>query len=431
MSLGPHPTNSATPAPPVPTRVDLGDEPVVVHGATLGGLAVAARLAKQGHVVVLDAHGQRDGGHWAPREVQEVLVDDLPQTFLLPAAWRDLFKKSGRAMDAELTRHGLTLEPAPAQEHRFADGRTLVLPAERGDQFHAVEDAFGRGAAERWRDVLDELDEVWQQLRLTGLERRFEAAALDARAKQKLLAGLTLEGLAERVQDAHLGTIIRSQASLAGAPPGRAPALLAVRLAVHRRFGSWQLLREGAPERASAVVDLLTERAGLRGVQRTSHSGPTSATVEARPQRPAGWLARRSCPPALAPQVRQRIVEATSEGIVERLDHRAGNPVVTWHRPLPDGRAVETVHDHRTVRPDLAWGLAPASFRAWRSRPGIRADEGWNASCAQHAGNEPWAELLTAALVAYEVHEERTGEDIRPTNKTQPTPRRQARPALS
>lgn len=412
-------------------RVDLGDDPVVVHGATLGGLAVAARLAKQGHVVVLDAHGQPDGGHWAARELEdEVLVDDLPQTLLLPAAWRDLFKKSGRAMDAELTRHGLELVPAAPQEHRFADGRRLVLPAERGEQFHAVEDAFGRGAAERWRDLLDELDDVWHQLRRSGLEQPFDPAGLDRAARARLLHRWTLEDLAERVQDAHLATIIRSQASLSGAAPGHAPALLAARLAVHRRFGAWQLQREGIPQRASVLVELLSERTHLRGVQRAEAPEQTPARIDARPHRPAGWLAQRTCPAALAPQVRQRIVEATSEAVVERIDHRAGNPVVTWHRPLGDGRAVETVHDHRTVRPDLAWGLAPVTFRAWQRRPLLRAGDTVRASCAQHAGNEPWGELLTAALAAYEVHEARTGEDIRPTNKSQPTPRRQARPAV-
>lgn len=421
-----------------PTEQPVASEgPVLVRGATLGGLAAAARLAKRGHHVILDPAGLGDGGHWAPRDLDGVTVDDLPQTFLLPAAWRDLFKKSGRALDAELTRHGLSLEPAPNQRHLFADGRSLELPAERGEQFHAIEDAFGRRAAQRWRDLLDDLDEVWQQLRMMGIERPFTPSALTRETRARLLAGVRLDELAERVQDAHLATIIRSQASLCGAPPGRAPALLAVRLAVHRRFGSWQLTRNGAPERASALVELLRERVDQRGVERLepgTEPGPAAAIVDARPGRPEGWWARRSCPPALAPTVRHAITEPDQApaGIVETLNHKAGNPVVSWERPLPDGRLARSVHDHRVVRPDLAWGLSPVSFRSWQRRPVLRADEhAWRASCAQHAGNEPWAELLTAALASYEVHELRTGEDIRPTNRNQPPPRRQARPAVA
>ncbi|WP_420175744.1 hypothetical protein [Luteococcus sp. OSA5] len=433
---------------------------VLVRGATLAGMAAAARLAKAGHHVVLDADGLPDGGHWASQTQLGVQVDELPQTFRLPAAWRDLFKKSGKALDAELAGNKLQMVPAPPQVHRFADGRQLVLPTERGAQTQAVQQAFGRPAAERWTALVDELDEVWQQLRTAGLERPVTAETFTKQTRAQLLAGTTLDELANRSGAPHLARVVESQAALAGATPGRAPALLGVRLAVQRRFGIWQLTTdERQPVRASTLIDLLGKRLDLRGVERIGSPAPLlgsglpdlsmieAPVVEARahldtiPFQPTGFAGRRLGRPAMAPSVRHQVLDrmpadlaplaVTDEspcGIVEVVDHGAGAPVVTWYRPLPDGRVVLTIHDHNHPRPDLRWGLAPNSFKAWQQRPTLGGEGRWRASSASHAGNQPWAELLSAALAVYEIHEHLTGTDIRPTNRNQPRLPRQARP---
>ncbi|MEL4357328.1 MULTISPECIES: hypothetical protein [unclassified Luteococcus] len=439
---------------------------ILIRGATLTGMAAAARLAKAGHHVVLDADGLPDGGHWASLPHLGVEADELPQHVRLPATWRDLFKKSGRAFDAELTRHGLRLVPAPEQVHRFADGRQFVLPSERGAQHQAVREAFGEGTAQRWTALLDELDELWQQLRRVGLEEPADEESFTRATRDALAAKTTLDELAERPGNPHLARIIRSQGLLAGALPGRNPALLAVRLAIHRRFSHWQLVDEaGHSQRASRLVDLLAERLELRGVERIGAPAPllgsglpdlsditpapaTDADVllDTIPHQPVGLFGRTIGRPAMAPTVRHELTEALDDelaplatcpedpritrGIVEVVDHGAGNPVVSWHRPLPDGRVLVTIHDHNHPRPDLSWGLAPTSFKHWQQRPKLKIDQRrWQASSASHAGPDPWGELLSAALAAYEIHEELTGEDIRPTNRTPPPPRRQARPA--
>lgn len=440
---------------------------VRVHGATLAGMAAAARLAKAGHHVVLDSAGLPDAGHWAAQSQLGVEVDEMPQTFLLPAAWRDLLKKSGRAFDVELQRHHLALVPAPAQRHLFADGRELTLPTERGEQVAAVSDAFGRRAALAWTTLLDELDELWQHLRMAGLERPVGPDGFDRATRRALLADTSLDQLAERAGDPHLARLVRSQGALNGAAPGRNPALLAVRLAVQRRFGSWQLVDTSTPERplpvrASRLVDLLTERLELRGVQRVGAPeallgsglpelgsrdtpGGADAVLDALPRLPASRWGLAPARPAMAPTVRHRIVEDLEQpdepgfdelgldgsGIVEVVDHRSGAPVVTWLRPLPDGRVVRTSHDHTRPRPDLAWGLAPSTWRAWRQRCGLGGDGSWHASASSPAGGEPWAELLSGALAVYEIHQELTGTDIRPTNRTPPRQARSPRPAAS
>ena len=85
-------------------------DPVVVIGGGLAGLAAAARLAKVGHDVELYERSEVLGGTWAPYQLPGgVTVDDAPSIIGFPAPWRDLFRKSGRPLEAELARMGYAL----------------------------------------------------------------------------------------------------------------------------------------------------------------------------------------------------------------------------------------------------------------------------------------------------------------------------------
>ena len=99
----------------------MSEPPVAVVGASLAGLAAAARLAKAGHRVLLFEATATLGGRWAAPGV-------LPPVFTLPAPWRDLFRKSGRPFDAELARSGHALVPAPPATHHFGAGVRLRCP---------------------------------------------------------------------------------------------------------------------------------------------------------------------------------------------------------------------------------------------------------------------------------------------------------------
>ncbi|MGB4272633.1 MAG: NAD(P)-binding protein, partial [Propionicimonas sp.] len=92
---------------------------IVVVGATLAGFAAAARLARVNHeVVVVEARASQPA----------LLPSPLEDAITLPAAWRDLFRKTGRPLDAVLAARGISLSPAPGRILR--DG--LQLPADRG-----------------------------------------------------------------------------------------------------------------------------------------------------------------------------------------------------------------------------------------------------------------------------------------------------------
>lgn len=353
---------------------------ITVTGGTLGAAAAAARLAKLGHDVRYVGAPDQIGGHWAT---------NLPPVVTLPAAWRDLFRKSGRALDAELARHDLRLSPAPPTLHRFADGAELTLPAERGEQFAAISSVFGADAAERWRDLLDELDDVWLALRKIGVEEP-RPNELDKRLRQALLATLTLRDLAERVREPHLAAIIASIAPRCGTGSRRAPALLGTRLVIERTFGRWHLTTpDGTPVAGTRLLDVLAARLRTRGVsfmdEATDEAPPSGTVLDFAPAR-RRWRGPR---PALAPSITLTHTRAASEIVT----HTARGPIVDW----PGVR-----YDYTATRPDTAWGDAPDSFSAW-----------W----AQPTGGEPWAQLSAAALRVYATHLALTGRDVRPANK--------------
>ncbi|MHA6512250.1 hypothetical protein [Tessaracoccus sp. Z1128] len=373
---------------------------LTIRGGTLAGMACAARLAKLGHQVRLDLCGEAMGGRWAAERGQ------LPPVVTLPAPWRDLFKKSGRTLDAELARAGLAMTEAPPAVHRFDDGAELALPTERGQQFAVLSSRYGRPVAERWRDTLDTLDDAWLAARRFGVERPdAPATRADRRA---LLLDRTLADVADRVGHPHLARIVLDLAPPAGTRSRRAPALLATRLVVERTFGRWIVVDDaGRTQSATRLVDLLEGRLATRRVE-VVDGAPAAPAVDCLPRRP------RWARPALAPAVGSSV--ADRGGVAgEAVDHTGAQPVVTWRTPGPDGDRLLT-WDFTRARPDLAWGLEPTSGRAALRRPRVVGAVPAASSCSP-AGPEPWAELASAALAVYEVHERLTGEDARPTNR--------------
>lgn len=377
---------------------------LTIRGGTLAGLACAARLAKLGHPVRLHTAGGEPGGRWAPGRGQ------LPPVITLPAIWRDLFNKSGRPLAAELGRAGLAVVAAPPVVHRFTDGAELELPTERGQQFAVLSRRYGQGVAERWRDTLDQLDDAWLAARRFGVEQPDTPRTTADR--QALLLDRTLADIADRAGHPHLARIILDLAPPAGTRSRTAPGLLATRLAIERTFGRWQLVDDaGHPLPASRLISLLEARLATRLVE-VVDDADGAPTVDCLPRRPR-WTS-----PALAPAVRvtKDAPGPTDGGVREVVDHTGPQPVFTWRLPGPDTDQLLT-WDFTRVRPDLEWGLAPRSARAVLRRPGVVAPTPAASVCSP-AGPEPWAELASAALAVYEVHERLTGQDARPTNRT-------------
>lgn len=408
-------------------------EPIGVVGGSLAGMATAARLAKAGHRVLLFEAGDRLGGRWAAPGV-------LPPVLTLPAPWRDLFRKSGRPFDAELARTGHALVPAPPAVHHFPDGSSLTLPTDRGQQWATLTEAWGVPAATTWRDLMDELDDRWQVLRPLGLEGEFTDDALTRARRKRLDLTRTVERVARAAPHPQAAALIRSTAWRIGSDPHRTPAFVAVRLALERTFGRWQLTRDARPVPAADLIELLTARLTLRGVdvrlgERVTALRPGSITTEEQQHRVAAvvsavnpWehlrlvdgqdprLRRRTARtrPALAPLVTITGTDRAPAAIIETVQHASHGVRVEYELP---GQLVS--HECGAGQPDRGFGTRWMSPRTWLRMPPLRtAVPGIvSANASSRGGNDPWAQLLSGALATYVTHENLTGADIRPTNK--------------
>lgn len=429
----------------------MSEDPVAVVGASLAGLAAAGRLAKQGHRVLLFEATDVLGGRWAR-------LGALPPVFTLPAPWRDLFRKSGRPFDIELARTGHALVAAPPATHSFADSTSLVLPTDRGEQWTVLTRAWGGPAATRWRDLLDELDDRWQVLRRLGLEDEFTDADLTPQRRQALRLNRTVEQLARRIGHPQAAALIRSTAWRIGSEPARAPEFVAVRLALERTFGRWQLTRDERPVPATELLDLLTARLELRRVD-VRAGEPVTALRPGVVVTGSGEIAVRAIVSAVNPWEYLRLTGAAERTLRRRTswtrpafaplvtvtdeqrvgfttDQRAErDPLSTTGADLRVHESVqhsrtgvrisyrlpgqEVVHDFTACSPAPGFGTRWTSSRTWLRLPPLRAATAtvFTASASSRGGNDPWAQLLSGALATYVVHEALTGADIRPTNK--------------
>jgi phytoene dehydrogenase-like protein len=417
--------------------------PIAVVGGGLAGMAAAARLAKVGHTVDLYERAGVLGGSWAPYELTDgVLVDDAPAVLGFPAPWRDLFRKSGRPLEAELARSGHALVPAEKPQVIFADGATLVLSSNRGEQHATLIRTYGTSVANRWRDLLDRLDAVWQTLRPLGFESELPARArLSRQQRQRLMRWQSVADLAESVRHPHLSALVRSVAYGFGAGPEETPALVAVELAMRSTFGRWQIQPTTTAAafdagRSSVLVQALARRLEQRKVRIRLHTSVTGILLDAgrvtgirtaMAERPTGavvcttdpWQTVGSLLPAelakdarrrlarldaaSAPSIRHLLVEEPTSAVRETTELSArGVPIISYERPAGE-RSIRTVHDFEKLTPRPSYGIAWNGFRSFVRRPAVTSEIGglFQAGPFSPAGAAPSAVVLSGALAAY------------------------------
>jgi phytoene desaturase len=243
---------------------------IVVIGAGLGAMAAAARLAVAGHHVVVHERGASYGGALGEYARDGFRFDTGPGLLTLPAVYRDLFVKTGRA---ELEDR-ITLEQVdPAGRHVFADGTEFALPnASRGGVAQALDAALGAGAGARWTDFLGRAREAWDRTRRPLLEETqwpnwrvlAEREPYPALPVRRLLRrerrARTLAEVGElELREPHLRTLLESYALAAGLDAGRVPASAAVLPFVEHTFGVWAVAG-GVRALAEAVHARCVER---------------------------------------------------------------------------------------------------------------------------------------------------------------------------
>ena len=258
---------------------------VVVIGAGAAGLATAARLAVKGHQVQILEQADSVGGKLATYRRNGFAFDTGPSLFTLPAVYRDLFLKTGRAFEEEVD-----LQPVePAFGYRFADGSSVTMPGvDPARCARALGDAFGDKTAAEWRALMERAGKMWRLTREPFLQSPLDgwrtllplAKPADVRT---VAPWSTLRGLGRStLSDPRAITLLDRYATYTGSDPRKAPAVLATVPYVEQEFGAWHLggglgtlayaLRRRCEERGVEirtgvnVSRIVTNQAGVTGV---------------------------------------------------------------------------------------------------------------------------------------------------------------------
>ncbi|MBS43177.1 MAG: UDP-galactopyranose mutase [Nocardioides sp.] len=232
----------------------------VVVGAGFGGLAAALRLAKLGHTVTLVDSDHELGGALRPVVQDGFTWDGGPSYTGVPAVVRDLFRKTGRPLEAEI---GSDLEPLPVvREHRFVDGTTLVLPPGRRPQRDAVEE-LAPGDGGRWDEHVQSYAATWELLRRHYFEEPWQRDALPREVSAVLDArGDLRKRLRRTFRDDRFVDALAHRHRAEGHDLRDVPPWAGLDAYLEQLFGLWRM-----PGGMHVLRDLLVDRLATRGVE--------------------------------------------------------------------------------------------------------------------------------------------------------------------
>lgn len=238
---------------------------IAVIGAGMGGLAAAARLRAKGHDVDVLEQSDRAGGKLARYEREGFVFDTGPSLFTLPAVYRDLFLKTGGALEDSVDIIALDR----AFGYHWSDGSSADLPGvDPGRIAAALGSALGGRAESEWRALIEHAGRVWALTRRPFLESPLEGLRTllplaRSWADVRTVAPFTsLRSLGNKMfSDPRLVTLLDRYATYTGSDPRRAPAALVTVPYVEQAFGAWHL---GGG--VATLADALTQRCVDLGV---------------------------------------------------------------------------------------------------------------------------------------------------------------------
>ena len=239
---------------------------ISVIGAGVGGLSVAARLAKQGHLVEIFEASDRSGGKCRTEWFEDYGFDTGPSLLTIPAVYRDLFLKTGKRIE-----HVLEIKPVdPAFAYHFSDGKKVTFPnLSNPKTYLEIEKSFGKAASNQWHQLMDRADLMWEVSRepfveseLTSIWSLLKRKNLLSELKQ--IAPLTsLRDLTKEYQlDPHLSMIVDRYATYTGSDPRKAPAVLLTIAYVESAFGAWHIT--GGIGKLAEALDTRCQELGVK-----------------------------------------------------------------------------------------------------------------------------------------------------------------------
>ncbi|MGZ0146674.1 phytoene desaturase family protein [Kribbella sp. WER1] len=341
---------------------------VIVVGAGLAGLASAVRLAKLGHQVTVCERNEHLGGVLGRVEADGFTWDAGAASTTLPAALRDLFRKSGRPIESLVQLDPVT-EP---RRHLFADGSVLDLPvSDRGAQEEAWTDLAGAPTAAQWTKLVDAYGDTWQLLRKSSLEPPLENK-LPIKTVRALKPWQSLEKVARReLTDDRARAVLRHFAAQGGSDASLTPGYVGVWSYLERTFGRWTIaggfgaLADALAQRASErkivvrtsteVVAVSTSNGAVTGV-RLSDGEEIRADVVVSDVDPRVLYESMLDDPA-AKKVRKRIL-STHQAQAAYVVH------LGLKDPVPELPFETVLHGTPTVVVRTG-GTAPAGHQAW------------------------------------------------------------------
>lgn len=228
-------------------------------------MAVAARLRVRGHHVTLLEQAETYGGKARQYRRDGFVFDTGPSLLTLPAVYRDLFLKTGKALEDTVD-----LQPVePGTSYRWAAGTHATVPGVGiTGVAAALGDALGGTAADDWRTLMRRAAHVWRLTRKSVLESELSgpkdlfSLASSMTDIRTVAPWQTLRGIGNRnLRDPRLVTFLDRYATYSGSDPRKAPAALVTIPYVEQNFGSWHV---GGG--IGSLVTALFERCLERGV---------------------------------------------------------------------------------------------------------------------------------------------------------------------
>lgn len=427
---------------------------IVVIGAGMGGMASAARLRVKGHDVTLIEAAAGHGGRAGALHHDGFVFDTGPSVFTLPAVYRDLFLKTGSALEDNVE----LIELEPGFQHRFG-ATSLTLPgAGVGRSAGAVGEAFGGRSEAEWRTLMAHAAEVWSHLRRGVLEvpvagpRDLTGLARDRSARRALAPWQSLRQLGRRhLSDPRARQLLEHYALATGSDPRRTPGTQVMGPYIEATFGMWHIgggvhrladaLRARLDERrvtvrmGTRVTRIMVTGGRISGVEVTPSAAPVGRHSQPRELLPAdivvasahaaqvyGELLGPQTPPAAARRVRASrpglstfslhlAVRGQTPGIHHHTVWHSDDPdlevttLFTRHPQPPSDPTIRTcVPDDPTLRPPghEAWTLQVSVPRHGRGRPRPGTFDWTTPGVATH-----YADLLLDRLA-------QRGTDLRP-----------------
>ena len=219
---------------------------IAVVGGGVGGLAVAARLAKMGHSVTLYEQASAVGGKLGWFEADGFRFDTGPSIVTFPEVFRNLWSFLGEPVTFDADAGLRRLDPIA--RYRFGDG-TWFDAASDDIVFNRNIEQLRPGNADEMRHFLDRAGRIWHATRgpflespLRGFGTLLKLATTHARNLPTIAPWMTIRNLAKaELSDPRLVSFIDRYATYTGSDPRKAPAALAAIPYLERSQGGWYI----------------------------------------------------------------------------------------------------------------------------------------------------------------------------------------------